>query len=86
MKAVTIRGVEAEVAEKLKVTAGRLGKSVNQLTLDIIREGLGLKKEKRHTRRYDDLDGLFGRWSDEEFAEIHARIDRERRIDPELWK
>lgn len=34
MKAVTIRGVEPEVAEKLKQTAARKGKSVNQLTVN----------------------------------------------------
>ncbi len=85
MKAVTIRGVDAEVAEKLKSTAAKQGKSVNQLILDIIKEGLGLKKEKKHTREYDDLDDLFGRWSDEEFQEIQEKINRERTIDPELW-
>jgi predicted HicB family RNase H-like nuclease len=38
MKAVTIRGVEPEVAEKLKQFAAQKGKSVNQLTIDIIKE------------------------------------------------
>lgn len=85
MKAVTIRGVEADVAEKLKLTAAKQGKSINQLTLDIIKEGLGMKKEKKYSREYDDLDDLFGRWSEEEFQEIQAKISRERTIDPELW-
>jgi predicted HicB family RNase H-like nuclease len=31
MKAVTIRGVDSELAEKLKTTAKKQGKSVNQL-------------------------------------------------------
>ena len=85
MKALTIRGVEAEVAEKLKLTAAKQGKSVNQVILDIIKEGLGLKKEKKYSREYDDLDDLFGRWSEGEFQEIQAKINRERTIDPELW-
>lgn len=85
MKAVTIRGVEADVAEKLKLTAAKQGKSINQLTLDIIKEGLGMKKEKKYSREYDDLDDLFGRWSEAEFQEIQAKISRERTIDPELW-
>ena len=46
MKAITIRGVEPEVADKLKSSAAEQGKSINQLTLEIVKEGLGLKKEK----------------------------------------
>ncbi|MFH0726373.1 MAG: toxin-antitoxin system HicB family antitoxin [Pseudomonadota bacterium] len=86
MKAVTIRGVEPEVAEKLKLTAAAQGKSINQLTLEIIKESLGLKKENKYSREYDDLDGLFGRWSNDEFKEIYTKIDKERQIDQELWK
>ena len=86
MKTVTIRGVAPEVAEKLRSTAAKQGKSINQLTLDIIKESLGLKKEKKYSRKYDDLDDLFGRWSDDEFKAIHDRINAGRQIDPELWK
>jgi hypothetical protein len=86
MKAVTIRGVEPEVAEKLKSTAAQKGKSINQLTLDLIKESLGFKKEKKYSRKYDDLDDLFGRWSDDEYGEIQAKITGERKIDQELWK
>lgn len=85
MKAVTIRGVEAEVAEKLKSTAAKQGKSINQLALDILKESLGFKKEKKHSRRYEDLDDLFGRWSEAEFNEIQSKINHARKVDPELW-
>ena len=86
MKTVTIRGIEPEVSEKLKSTAAKQGKSINQLTIEIIKESLGLKKEKKYSREYDDLDDLFGRWSEDEFKEIHAKISKERQIDQELWK
>jgi len=86
MKAVTIRGVEPEVAEKLKSTAAQEGKSINQLTLDFIKAGLGLKKTKKYSREYDDLDHLFGRWRDDEYKDIQGKIDQGRRIDPELWQ
>jgi hypothetical protein len=86
MKAITIRGVEPEVAAKLKSTATQKGKSINQLTLDLIKESLGFKKEKKYSRVYDDLDDLFGRWSDDEYKEIQAKISGERQIDQELWK
>jgi len=81
MKAVTIRGIEPEVSEKLKIIAAEQGKSVNQLTIDIIKESLGLKKGKKYALKYDDLDDLFGRWSEEEFIKISAKITKERQID-----
>ena len=86
MKAVTIRGVDADVAEKLKAYAKAQGKSTNQLILDIIKTSVGLKKGKKYSREYDDLDDLFGRWSEDEFNEISARINQERQIDPEIWR
>jgi len=85
MKAVTIRGIEPEVSEKLKLTAAEQGKSINQLTIDIIKKSLGLKKEKKYSREYDDLDDLFGRWSENEFKEINDKITKERQIDQNLW-
>jgi len=85
MKAVTIRGIEPEVSERLKLAAAEQGKSVNQLTIEIIKESLGLKKEKKFSREYDDLDDLFGRWSEDEFEEISSKIASERQIDQNLW-
>ena len=86
MKAVTIRGVAPEVAEKLKMVAGKQGKSVNRVILELIETSLGVKKEKEFSRKYDDLDDLFGRWDDDEFKKINDAITTQRQIDPELWK
>ena len=86
MKTMTIRGLEPRLAEKLKQIAREKGKSVNQLVIDLIQEHLGMKKQKLYSREYDDLDGLFGRWSETEFNTIENNIKKERRIDPELWE
>jgi hypothetical protein len=86
MKAVTIRGVDDDVAEKLKVYAKSQGKSINQVILDILKTGVGLKKDKTYSREYDDLDNLFGRWSEVEFNDINAGIEQGRQIDPEIWR
>ncbi len=86
MKTVTIRGVEPEVADKLKSAAAKQGKSINQLVLEIVKEGLGLKKQRKFSLEYDDLDHLFGRWTDDEFRKIYAKIDQERQVDQKLWK
>ena len=86
MKVVTIRGIEPEVSERLKILSAKQGKSINQLTVEIITEGLCLAKEKKYSREYDDLGDLFGRWNDDEFKEINAKITNERQIDQELWQ
>ena len=86
MKAVTIRGVEPEVAEKLKIAARKQGKSVNYIILELIKTSLGFKKEKKFSRTYNDLDDLFGRWNDDEFKKINDSIITQRQIDQELWK
>lgn len=85
MKAITLRGIDPETSEKLKQAASRQGKSTNRLILDIIRKELGLGEEQKYSRKYSDLDDLFGRWSEEEFRKISDKISRERQIDPELW-
>ncbi len=46
MKAITIRGVEPAVAEKLRLTAAKQNKSLNQLVLEFIKKNLGMEKEK----------------------------------------
>ena len=85
MKAITIRGVDPKMAEKLKEIASSQKKSMNQLILDILRQSMGVRKEKRYTKVYDDLDELFGLWSDSEFEQIQRGIEAQREIDPELW-
>jgi len=86
MSSLSIRGVDPQLAAILKEQAKKSQKSVNQFVLETLRQHLGLTKEKRFTREYDDLDNLFGSWSDKEFATIQGKIDGERQIDGELWE
>lgn len=86
MGSLSIRGVDPQLAAILKEQAKKSQKSINQFVLETLRQRLGLMKEKRFTREYDDLDNLFGRWSGEEFADIQGKIDDERQIDEELWE
>jgi len=85
MKTITVRGLESFLAEKLKQTARKEGKSVNQLVIDTIKLYLGMKKEKQFTAIHHDMDHIFGRWSEQEFKRIQEKIDSERKIDKELW-
>jgi len=85
MKSMTLRGIDPLLSEQLVKAAQRSGKSINQFVLETIRTQLGLHKGKMHSMEHNDLDHLFGRWSDEEFLQIQGKIDAERRIDLELW-
>jgi len=86
MKTITVRGLDETITKNLKRMAGQNGKSVNQFVLDILKERLGLKKEKKYTVIHHDMDHLFGIWSENEFKRIQGKIDSERKIDKELWK
>ena len=86
MKAITIRGIDSTVSSKLKQIAKSENKSVNQLVLDMIKQNIGMQKRKKYTKKYDDLDHLFGIWTDDEFNKIQGIIDSQRKIDKELWE
>ena len=85
MKAITIRGIDSSVSAKLKQTAKNEKKSVNQLIVEMIKQDIGMPK-KRYTKKYNDLDHLFGRWTDAEFKKIQGVINSQRKIDRELWE
>lgn len=86
MGSLSIRGLDDELSSLLKKAAAAQKMSVNQFVLETLRKNLGLTKEKRFSQKWHDLDGLFGQWSEEEFAQIQGKIDDERKIDEELWK
>ncbi len=86
MKAITIRGIDSSVSSKLKQVAKNENKSVNQLVLDMIKQNIGMQKRKKYTKKYNDLDHLFGKWTDAEFDKIQGIINSQRKIDLELWE
>ena len=86
MKSISLRGIDEELALRLKQEAEAARKSLNQYVLETIKRHVGLEKERQFTRVYHDLDHLFGRWSDDEFNMIQGKIDAERLIDSELWR
>ena len=86
MKAITIRGIEPDIAKKLKAAASEQNKSLNQLMLEFIKKNLGLEKQKKYTRKHNDLDNLFGSWSESEFNQIEKKINQERQIDQDIWE
>ena len=80
MKAITIRGIDSSVFSELKQVAKNEKKSMNQLVLDMIKQNIGIQKKKKYTIKYDDLDHLFGVWTDAEFDKIQGIIDGQRKM------
>ena len=86
MTSLSIRGLDNDLSERLKKAAFAEQKSVNQFVIDILKQRLGITKNKKFTQCFHDLDQLFGSWSNESFDTIQEKIDSERHIDDELWK
>lgn len=86
MKTITVRGVDSDLAKRLKQVASEETKSVNQFVLEMLKQSVGMKKQKKFTRIYSDLDHLFGAWAEAEFKAVNDKIMDERKIDEELWR
>ena len=86
MKTLTIRGLEPTLIDKMKEFAKQQNQSLNQFVIETLMLHMGMKKEKKFTAEYHDLDHLFGIWSEKDFKRIQGRIDSERKIDKELWR
>jgi plasmid stability protein len=76
----TIRNIPPELDRALKARAKRLGKSVNQVAVELLAQGVGQTVRKRSLR---DMPGA---WSAQEAAELDRFLEEHRRIDSELWK
>lgn len=86
MKVITVRGVDKNLEKKLKGAAKDESLSVNQFILKALRKMLGLEKEQIHTKEFNDLNFLFGSWSDKEF-ELFEKTQKDfQNIDTEMWK
>lgn len=85
MKTITVRGIDPDLAARLKQVASEQSKSINQIALETLKKGLGLEPQEKLSKVYHDLDHLFGSWTEEEFTAIEDKINRERKVDEELW-
>ena len=86
LKTMTIRGLEPILIDKMNEFAKQQNQSLNQFVVETLMLHMGMKKEKKFTAEYHDLDHLFGIWSEKDFKRIQGRIDSERKIDKELWR
>lgn len=77
----TLRNIPPYLDEALRERAREKGKSLNEVAIEILREGLGLAGEPVRRR---DLSDIAGTWVAD--PEIDEALQDQRRIDPDLWK
>jgi len=77
----TIRGIPARLDTVLRERARAEGKSLNEIALGALAEGLGVGRERAVLR---DLGDIAGTWRKD--AEAEAALAAHDRIDARLWK
>ncbi|CAK8725394.1 hypothetical protein GMJAKD_16355 [Candidatus Electrothrix aarhusensis] len=82
MESIALHGIDEQLSTLLKQRAAQAQKSIDQFIVDTLKKHLGLEQKKE----YDDLDVLFGSWTEEEFDSVQKKTSSERKIDQELWQ
>jgi plasmid stability protein len=76
----TIRNVPPELDRALKARAKQLGKSANQVALELLAHGLD------QPPRHRDLRQMPGQWSGREAKAFDAFLGEQRTIEDEVWR
>jgi len=82
---LTVRNVDENLSDALKREAKKRGQSVNKLIIDILQQSLGIKSTSEKPMAYTDLDHLAATWQDEETDQFNACVQKQRKIDEEMW-
>jgi len=77
----TLRNVPKELDRALRQRARRESRSLNEVALEAIAQGLGIADTPVVRRKLGDLAGT---WQDD--PEFDAALADQHRIDPDLWK
>ena len=85
MSQITIRGLEADLENKIRTEAKRSGKSLNRVILDLLENTSGHNNRSVHKPKADSLRNLAGGWSRDEATEFIASVKLCEQIDEEMW-
>ena len=83
MKHLTVRHVTPDLARALREEQRRLGGSLNQAVLTVLRRALGLEQNQRYE---NGLRELAGQWTQAEFEEFEGNMAVFEQVDEELWR
>ena len=77
----TVRDVPAALDKAMRQRARARGKSLNELAIEVLAEGLGLREVRRERR---DLSDIVGTWKKD--AVVEAALAAQDEVDEQLWK
>jgi len=77
----TIRGIPDELDEAVRERAKAEGKSLNEVAVEALADGLGIGANEIVRR---DLSDIAGSWKAD--AAVEAALVEQRRVDDQLWK
>ena len=77
----TIRNVPSAIDRALRGRAHRLGRSLNEVSLEALARGAGVESE---VNEHHDLDFFFGSWVED--PAIDQALAAQRAVDENLWK
>ena len=83
MKAISIRNVDAKLANALERESSRRSASLNETVLQLLRQALGVDTT---ARRSNGLGKLAGGWTAREFDAFEANTQPFAQIDEGLWR
>ena len=84
MSQITLRGINPEIEQKIRLMAKKRGTSLNRVVLDIIYEHSGFNKRAKKTPA-DSLKKLAGGWSEKDASAFLESIKSCEQIDEEMW-
>ena len=85
MTALTIRHIPSPVEKAIRRKATREHVSLNKAVVGMLEESV-TGKQKTQSRRYHDLDWLYGTWNRKQSDSFRKHLAETRKIDPELWQ
>ena len=77
----TLRNIPKTLDTALRRRARQERKTLNEVALAVMADGLGLLKEPTRRRSVQDILGAQAK-----DPELEAALDDQRRIDPDLWR
>jgi len=86
LKAITIRGIPAEIEKKIRKEAKKKGISLNRALVAFLEKAAGVKGQDKNKTLYHDLDHLSGLWNEEETRTFQKNLEFQRKIEEDLWK
>lgn len=85
MTQITLRISDPEMEQALRRKAKETGKSLNKVVLELLRGGIGLKRDKKKAPGAS-LAEFAGKWTEQDVREFEEAIRSCEQIDEEMWK